>query len=123
MPRIKNKGFKFPPKEEFERVIRRTSKSEKRTNFSLVSNATPVEKAKYSICQNILAHQQDNDISVKKLARQLGLTVSRTEAILYSHFNEFNLEELIDYANCLHLSYQVKIKLPYDQEKTIAKTY
>jgi hypothetical protein len=74
-----------------------------------------VEKTKYSICQGILGYKQDNDVPVKKLARQLGLTVYRTETILYSHFNEFNLEELIDYANYLHLSYQVKIKLPYGQ--------
>jgi len=120
MPRI-NKKFTFPPKEEFERVVKRIARSDKRTNFSLAPNATPVEKAKYSICQNILTYKQDNNIPVKKLAQQFGLTTAKTEAILYSHFNEFNLEELIDYANCLHLSYQVKIKLPYAQ--STAKTY
>jgi len=122
MPRI-NKRFTFPPQEEFERVVKRIAKSDRRTNFSLPPNATPVEKTKYSICQNILAYQQDNNISVRKLARQFGLTNARTEAILCSHFNEFNLEELIDYANCLNLSYQVKIKLPYDQEKSSAQAY
>jgi len=128
MPIIKKvssspKRFTFPPQEELERVRKRIARSDRRTNFSLSPWATPVEKTKYGICQNILAYQQDNDISVNKLARQFGLTTARTEAILYSHFNEFNLEELIEYANCLHLSYQVKIKLPYEQEKSSAQAY
>lgn len=97
------KGFSFPPEEEMQRVIERARKSDKRTNFGLPLDATPVEKTKYNICQGILTYHQDNDVPVKKIARQLGLTTARTEAILYSHFDEFNLEELIDYANCLHL--------------------
>jgi len=122
MPKNNNHSV-FPPQEEFERVVKRISKSDKRTNIGLHPNATPIEKTKYNICQSILTHQQENNIPVKKLARQFGLTTARTEAILYSHFNEFNLEELINYVNCLHLSYQVIIKLPYEQERPSAQTY
>ena|ERR1700748_981195 len=118
-----DKGFSFPPQEEFKRVVERTQKSDKRTNFGLPLDATPVEKTKYNICQGILAYHQDNDVPIKKIARQLGLTTARTEAILYSHFDEFNLEELMDYANCLNLSYQVKIKLPYEREKATAEAH
>jgi|SRR5438132_7052073 len=119
----KNNHSVFPPQEEFERVVKRISKSDKRTNFGLPPNATPIEKVKYNICQSILAYQQESNTPIKKLARQFGLTTTRTEAILYSHFNEFNLEELMDYANYLHLSYQVIIKIPYEQERPSAQAY
>ncbi|CAG8832791.1 25858_t:CDS:2, partial [Racocetra persica] len=41
----------FPPQEEFERVVRRVSKSEKRTNIGLPPNASSEEKAKYKFCK------------------------------------------------------------------------
>jgi hypothetical protein len=50
----KNHGLVFPPKEEFERVVQRISKSERRTNIGLHPNASPIEKAKYKLCKSIL---------------------------------------------------------------------
>ncbi len=121
---VKNNNHSvFPPQEEFERVVKRIRKTDKRTNIGLSPNATPIEKTKYNICQSILAYQQKNNVPVRKLARQFGLTTARTKAILYSHFNEFNLEELMDYANCLHFPYQVIIKLPYEQERPSAEAH
>jgi len=32
-------------------------------------DATPLEKAKYKICEKILAYQQDNDLSDEQIAK------------------------------------------------------
>ena len=118
MPRIRKSIF--PPPEEFERVIRRTSRSERRTNIGLASNATPVDKAKYKLCQSILGYKQDNNLTTKNIAKELGLTVAKAEKILYSHIDELDLEALVDYANCLHIPCQLRINTPYGQT---AKTH
>ncbi|WP_172575300.1 hypothetical protein, partial [endosymbiont GvMRE of Glomus versiforme] len=118
-----SKRFVFPPKEEFERVVKRIARSERRTNIGLASNATPVEKAKYKLCKTILGYKQDNELTTKDIAKQLGLTVARTEAILYSHIDKFALEELADYANILHVPCQLRINIPYAQKEIASKAH
>ena len=116
-------GSVFPPKEEFERVVQRISKSEKRTNIGLHPNASPIEKAKYKLCKSILGYKQENNLETKDIAKQLGLTVTKTEKILYSHIDELNFEELVNYVNNLHVPCQLKIDIPYDREKASAEAY
>ncbi|KLL02695.1 MAG: hypothetical protein MRERV_76c001 [Mycoplasmataceae bacterium RV_VA103A] len=128
MPTIKKvspspKKFVFPPKEEFERVVKRIAHSDRRTNIGLVSNTTPTEKAKYKLCKSILGYKQDNNLTTKSVAKQLGLTIAKTEKILYSHIDELNLEELLDYANALHVPCQLRINLPYVQKEIAQKAY
>ena len=116
------KKFTFPPKEELERVRKRIALSDRRTNIGLPPNASPIEKAKYKLCKIILGYKQDNDLTTKKIAKQLGLTITKTEQILYSHIDKLTFEELIGYANCLHVPCQLRINIPYGQ-KASAKTY
>jgi hypothetical protein len=120
MPVKKSKSFKFPPKEELDKAMRRIARSERRTNIGLASNATPVEKAKYKLCKGILGYKQDNDLTTKEIAKELRLTIAKTEKILYSHIDELDLEELVDYANYLHIPCQLRINTPYGQT---AKTH
>jgi hypothetical protein len=84
-------------------------------------NATPVDKAKYKLCKDILAYEQDNNLTTKEVAKQLGLNIYRTEYILYSHIDKLTLDELISYANTLQIPRQLRINIPYGQ--TAAKTY
>lgn len=113
----------FPPKVEFERVVKRIGKSDQRTNIGLYSNATPIEKAKYKLCKSILSYKQENNLIAREVAKQLGWTVARTEAILYSHIDDFTLEELVNCANSLKIPCHLTISLPYDYKKTPAKAY
>ena len=57
----------------------------------------------------------NNDLTTKNIAKELGLTIAKTEKILYSHIDELDLEELVDYANCLHIPCQLRINTPYGQ--------
>src|SRR6185369_15803944 len=117
------KRFAFPPKEELERVRKRVARSDRRTNIGLASNATPAEKAKYKLCKSILGYKQDNNLTTKDVAKQLGLTIAKTEAILYSHIDKLDLEELLDYVNNLHVPCQLRINLPYAQKEITPKAY
>jgi len=49
----------------------------------LPENPTSLEKAKYKLCQKILAYQKDNDLSDKELAKRMKLKYEETLQILY----------------------------------------
>src|SRR6266496_6779325 len=91
----------FPSQEEFERVVKRAQKSDKRTNFLLPPNATAAEKVKYSLCKTIARYERENKLSEQELAKKLGITHAQVEKILFCHIDELNLEELINFVEKL----------------------
>ena len=107
--------FSFPPPEEFERVVKRARISHRRSNFLLPPDANELDKAKYKLCKDILRYKHQNKLNAKNIAQQLELSIPKTEHILYSHINKLHLDELINYANKLHLSFELKINANYDQ--------
>lgn len=121
---MKTKRFNFPPQEELERVRKRIADpNHRRTNIFLTPHATPLEKAKYNICQNISTYQEKNKLSEKQLFQKLGVGKKEGEYILFCHIDKFTLDQLINYANGLSVPCEVKIKLPYEQEKSAVKAY
>jgi len=104
----KNNYSVFPPNKEFEKVVKRIRKSDKRTNIGLTLDATPVEKVKHNLCQKILIYQQDNNIPVKLLAKKLGVAVPKLEKVLYGHIDKFTLDELFSYSTQLFTPLKVQ---------------
>ena len=88
----------FPSREELKRVRREISRSNHRVNIGLNSNATPTEKAKYELCQDIARYQRENNLTEKTLAQKLGIEERKAEYILFGHISKFTLDKLIDYA-------------------------
>src|SRR4051812_42667476 len=78
-------------------------------SWDLPENASPLEKSKYDLCENILAYKQDNKLSIKKLAQKIKLSEAETEDILHYRINHFTLDRLMDYASKLFSSSQVKV--------------
>ena len=112
MPKNNNHSV-FPPQEEFERVVKRARKSDKRTNFLLPPNATAAEKAKYKLCKTISRYERENELSEQELARKLGITHAQVEKILFCHIDKLNLEELMNFAEGLAAPLEVKINSKY----------
>ena len=109
---VKNNSI-FPPQEEFERVVKRAKKSDKRTNFLLPPNATAAEKAKYNLCKTIARYERENKLSEQELAKKLGITRPQTEKILFCHIDKLNLEELINFVEKLAMPLEMKINSKY----------
>jgi len=86
-------------------------KNNKEVNYDLPKNATPLQVAKFEICQGILAYQQDNNLSDKKLADKTGLSIPEMEEILFCQIEKFTLDRLMTYANCLFAPSQVKVTI------------
>ena len=128
MPVIKKvspspKKFTFPPKEEFERVVKRAQRSHRRTNILLYPNASAAEKVKYNLCKTISRYERENKLSEQELAKKLGITHAQAEKILFCHIDKLDLEELVNYTEELAMPLEVKINSKYAREKATAKAY
>ena len=99
----------FPPKEEFERVVKRARESDRRTNIILATNATAVEKAKYNLCKSIARYERENKLSEQELAKKLGISHPQVEKILFCHIDKLNLEELINFIERLSMPLEIKV--------------
>jgi hypothetical protein len=81
----KNKKSKASTKKrEFARYLQEIEKpSYPWVAKDLPAGANSLERAKYELCEKILAYQEDNNLSDEKLARQIGLNKERTLQILF----------------------------------------
>ncbi|CAG8466618.1 46058_t:CDS:2 [Gigaspora margarita] len=82
---------------------------EEEVNYDLPENATPLEQAKYDICQSILAYQQDHNLPVEEMASRIKLTVPETKDIFFAKINNFTLDRLIIYASRLFSPQEIKV--------------
>jgi predicted XRE-type DNA-binding protein len=118
------KKFSFPPEEEIKKVLKRVEQpSYRRINIGLHPEATPAEKAKYKLCKDILRYKQENKLTTENIAQKLGLNTPQTEYILFSHIDKFHLDELINYADSLHLPFKLIINGLHASQKTTAEAH
>jgi len=80
-----------------------------RVNMGLPLDPTPLQVAKYEICQKILSYINKNNLSEKKIAKQIGLTSAETENILFCRIEKLTLDHLIDYASKLFTPFHMGI--------------
>jgi predicted XRE-type DNA-binding protein len=78
-------------------------------SWHLSENATPVEKAKYELCEKILGYQQHNNLTDEEIANKIKITTGETKDILYCHIDYFTLDRLITYTSRLFSTSEVKI--------------
>jgi len=103
----KNKQEK--PFKEYLTEIEKPEYDDADASWGLPENPTPLEKAKYELCEKILGYQQDNNLSDEEVASKIKLTVGETRDILYCHIDYFTLDRLVAYASKLFAPSQVKV--------------
>jgi len=97
-------------KKDFKKILAELEdpKNNEGVNYDLPENPTLLQVAKFNICQNILAYQQDNDISDEELAQKINLSIPEAEEILFCKIDKFTLDRLVAYATNLGIFLQVK---------------
>ena len=116
--------FSFPPEEEIKKVLKRVEQPNyRRVNIGLHPNATTAEKAKYKLCKDILRYKQENKLTTEDMAQKLELNIPKTEYILFSHIDKFHLDELINYADSLHLPFKLTINGLHVSQKATAEAH
>src|SRR4051812_40927645 len=108
---VKSNSFPFPLEKELREMCQKLSDPNySRINFVLGDKATPLEKSKYEICQNIARCKRENNLSEKELGKKLGFkSAKRLECLLFSHISEFSLDELVEYAGKLLAPFRLEI--------------
>ena len=97
-------------KETQEEIIKRLSDPNyEGGNYALSENASELEKSKYDICQNIARYKRINELSLKDLAYELGISPSKLDNVLYCRINLLKLDDLASYLEKLQIDFHLKI--------------
>ena len=120
----KKKQPDFPDEKEIERVIKRFSDPNyRRVNQGLWPNATIEDKIKYSLCQSIVSHAIENNLTEKEVGEKLGIGQVKTEYVLFCHYRKLKFKELVSYVDNFHIPLSIKIDKQHDQAEATFRTH
>jgi len=98
-------------KETQEEIIERLSDPNyEGGNYALPENASELEKSKYEICQNIARYKRINEMSLKDLAYELGISLKKLDDILYCRINLLKLDDLASHLEKLGVVFHLEIE-------------
>jgi len=104
-------NYSFPSKAELKEIREKVSNPNyPYRNKILQANASGEEKFKYQICQAILVYQQENNLPVEEVAEKIEISLTKTYDILLGKIKEFNLKELVNYLEKLHVPFEVVVR-------------
>ncbi|CAG8459834.1 6988_t:CDS:2, partial [Racocetra persica] len=76
-------------------------KNNQEVNYDLPENPTPLQVAKFEICQEILGYKLKNNLTRQQVAAKMDLSKAETEDILFCCIEKFTLDRLVEYASRL----------------------
>lgn len=82
MNKINNRSYQYPAWDK-EIIAELTDPNYDGGSFALPENPTTLEKTKYKICRNIIAHKLDKKLSTEELAKQIELSMAETKRLLH----------------------------------------
>src|ERR1043165_7853608 len=86
-------------------------KNNQEVNYDLPENPTPLQVAKFEICQEILGYKLKNNLTREQVTERLDLSKAETEDILFCCIEKFTVDRLITYASKLLEPRRVKVIL------------
>jgi len=98
---------KFPSKEELELVRKELGQGP--ASRPLPKDASPVDRAKFRLCEKFVIFKNSQKISQKELAQRIEIDESLMSKILRYHFEEFTTDRLIKYLNSIYPEVDIKI--------------
>ncbi|RIA93335.1 hypothetical protein C1645_735617 [Glomus cerebriforme] len=102
-------------------IIEELSNPNYQGNLGLPLNPTPLQVAKYEICQNILNYTLKSKFTIEELAEQIDLNVPKAKELLLCHIDKFALEQLVDFASKLFTSFHLGVIKAEPREKERVK--
>src|SRR5437868_4383348 len=96
---------------EFEKYLQKIEdpKNEREINRCLPENSTPLQVAKYKLCQKILTYQVKNKLTDEKITQKLDLSQAEVEDILFCEIEKFTLDRLLTYASRLFSPNEIEV--------------
>ena len=88
----------MPRDKEFEKILQEAEdpKNIGQGSQALPRNATPLQKAKYKLCRQLLAYQMKNKSTDSEMREKAGLSQTELEDILFYRISKVSSETLIE---------------------------
>lgn len=97
----------FPNKKQLDKARAKLTHAE--GTLMIASNATPLEKFRWDICQKFIQYKIEHQISQEELAEALGVDKAKVSKILHHRIEEFSTDRLIKLYQ--ELNPQIKLKV------------
>lgn len=97
----------FPSKEKIKSVLKELEKVE--GTLAISTDASPLEKFRFDVCQKFLKYKIEKDITQKELAKILGVDEAKVSKILRYRVEEFSTDRLVDLYTKLNPNVVLKV--------------
>lgn len=105
--RLGGQMARFPSKQELKTIRKKMAKV--RGSQGLPPNATPLDRAKYDVCEQILVYMKKKKITQRDLAQVLETSETRVSEIVHYRIEKFTLDRLIGYLQMVRPMLTLKV--------------
>jgi len=111
-------------KQKFKEFLKKVEDPnyQREINRALPLNANSLQIAKYKLCKRMLVYQQENKLSDEEIAKKIKLSVAEVEDILFCEIEKFTLDRLVEYAERLFSSTEIKLTVEPKKDNLHART-
>ena len=107
----------YPDKGRILKILDDIERDKIKPTMVIGKNASPMDKMKFNICQQIIKFKRSNDYSNKELAKIIGVGPSVISRVLHCQITRFKIDSLLFYYFSLVTSSQdKKLMKKFDQE-------
>lgn len=97
----------FPSEKKLSVLRKKLEKAQ--GTLMLSSDATPLEKFRWDLCQKFVRYKRENDLTLEEIARSLGIDKGKVSKILRHRIDEFSTDRLIGYLQELYPETKLKV--------------
>ena len=98
---------KFPNENELKKIRKKTSRM--KGSQGLPPDASPLDRAKYDVCEQILIHMKKKKLSQRELASELETSETRISEIVHFRIDKFTLDRLIAFLQMIKPMLTLKV--------------
>lgn len=97
----------FPSEKKLSVLRKKLEKAQ--GTLMLSSDATPLEKFRWDLCQKFVRYKRENDLTLEEIAKSLGIDKGKVSKILRHRIDEFSTDRLIGYLQELYPETKLKV--------------
>ncbi|MEK6556321.1 MAG: XRE family transcriptional regulator [Bdellovibrionota bacterium] len=89
------KKYTWPPQHQIDEFLKEIADNEESGSLHLNDDATPIERFRFDLCQQLLAYMQIHKIKQKDLAKMLGSDEPEMSRILHHRIDKVSTDKLL----------------------------
>jgi hypothetical protein len=94
----------YPDKERIYKVLDKIKSGKLKVTELIDESASPIDRMKFNICQQIIKFKRQHDYNNKELAQIIGVGPAVVTRLLYCQIDRFKIDTLLNYYSSLLVS-------------------